>query len=171
MPESGEDYKVIIKADKTPVGEHERRFNAAVMSEVAILIVGQEFEKRDIIMEKRNNSLLRIRETYRTYDSQYPLIFWEGQDGYTLQIPHPITGAHILGKIVSSMDFYAYHFMLRKDGYNTIQRCKNLFHQFVVDMYVKIRLNARYSSVWITKTPSRWLHPSPWCYSCWWYCK
>ena len=88
MPESGEDYKVIIKADKTPVGEHERRFNAPVMSEVAILIVGQEFEKRDIILEKQNSSLLRIRETHRAYDSlQYPLIFWEGQDGYNLQIP------------------------------------------------------------------------------------
>ena len=28
--------------------------------------------------------------------------------------------------------------MLLKDSYNTIQRCKNLFHQFVVDMYAKI---------------------------------
>ena len=51
MHESGEDYKVIIKADKTPVGEHERRFNAPVMSEVAILIVGQEFETRHHIGE------------------------------------------------------------------------------------------------------------------------
>ena len=105
-------------------------------------------------MEKRNSSLLRIRETHRAYDNpQYPLIFWDGQYGYNLQIPqtNPITGAHILGKKVSSIEFYAYHFILRKDSYYTIQRCRNLFHQFVVDMYAKteterllfIRLNQR----------------------------
>ena len=36
------------------------------------------------------------------------------------------------------MDFYAYHFMLRKDNYCTIQRRRILFRQFVVDMYAKI---------------------------------
>ena len=36
--------------------------DSTVMSEVAILIVGQQFEKRDFILEKRNSSLLRIHE-------------------------------------------------------------------------------------------------------------
>ena len=78
----------IIKADKSPVGEHERRFNAPVMSEVATLIVGQKLEKRDIILEKRNSRLLRIRETHRAYDSlQYPSIFWEGHGRCTKEFP------------------------------------------------------------------------------------
>ena len=76
MPESGGECKVIIKADKVPDGEHQRRFNAPVTNEVAILIVGQEFERRDIVLEKRNSGLLRITETHRAYYSlQYPLIF------------------------------------------------------------------------------------------------
>ena len=67
MPESGEDYKVIIKANKTPVGKHERKFNAPVMFEVAVLIVGQEFEKRDIILEKRKaaySGFVRLNACY-----------------------------------------------------------------------------------------------------------
>lgn len=34
-----------IKAETTPKGEHERRFNAPIVDEVAILIVSKEFEK------------------------------------------------------------------------------------------------------------------------------
>ena len=60
MPEWGEHYKVTIKANKTPVGEHERWFNAPVMSEIAILILRQEFEKRDIILEISKNRLCPI---------------------------------------------------------------------------------------------------------------
>ncbi|KAI6647831.1 hypothetical protein LOD99_8418 [Oopsacas minuta] len=48
MSESEEDYKVIIKADKTPNGEHERRFNAPVTNEVPILIAGQHLKEETI---------------------------------------------------------------------------------------------------------------------------
>ncbi|CAF4623132.1 unnamed protein product, partial [Rotaria sp. Silwood2] len=33
-----DEYKVIIKADKTPVGEHARRFNEPLINEVAVVI-------------------------------------------------------------------------------------------------------------------------------------
>ncbi|CAF1345738.1 unnamed protein product [Adineta steineri] len=45
-------YKVAIRADKTRIGEHARRFNEPVANEVAVVIVGKEFNKRDIILEQ-----------------------------------------------------------------------------------------------------------------------
>ena len=45
-----DDYKVVLKADKTPAGQHERRYNAPTIEEVAIVTVGDEFNSRDIIL-------------------------------------------------------------------------------------------------------------------------
>lgn len=36
------------------------------------------------------------------------------------------------------MNFYAYRLMIRANEDNTILRCRQLFHQYIVDMYVKI---------------------------------
>lgn len=53
-----DDYKVVIKADKWPSGTHERTFNAPTVDEVAILIVGKQLEKRDIVLTRRNTGQL-----------------------------------------------------------------------------------------------------------------
>jgi hypothetical protein len=134
-------YKVVIRADKKPAGEHARRFNEPLTNEVAIVIAGNEFDKRDIVLEKRNNQLQRVVETHRSYDAlQYALIFWEGEDGYYFPIPQtdPTTGMSLDGKKVSAMDLYAYRMMVRHGAVNHIIRCRQLFHQFIVDMYAKI---------------------------------
>lgn len=136
-----EQYKVIIRADKTSVGEHERRFNEPLANEVAIVIVGNEFDRRDIVLEKKNSQLQMVSETHRSYDAlQYPLIFWEGEDGYNFSImqTNPATGASVDGKKVSAMNFYAHRIMIRAGSVNHILRCRQLFHQFAVDMYAKI---------------------------------
>ena len=93
------------------------------------------------ILEKKNNQLQRVAETHRSYDAlQYPLIFWEGEDGYHFLIMQtdPTTGMPVDRKKVSAMDFYAYRIMMRTDAINHILRCRQLFHQFIVDMYAKI---------------------------------
>ncbi|XP_028967044.1 uncharacterized protein LOC114828182 [Galendromus occidentalis] len=72
-----DDYVVVIRADKTPAGEHEKRYNAPTINEVAIVIAGEEFKSRDIILHRRNGDLQRVSETHRSYDAlQYPIIFW-----------------------------------------------------------------------------------------------
>ena len=134
-------YKVVIRADKKPTGEHPGRFNEPVTNEVAIVIVGNEFDRRDIILEKRNNQLQRVAETHRSYDAlQYPIIFWQGDDGYHFLIMQvdPMTGLSGNGKKVSAMKFYAYRIMVRAGTVKHILRCRQLFHQFIVDMYAKI---------------------------------
>jgi hypothetical protein len=134
-------YKVVIRADKKPAGEHAGRFNEPVTNEVAVVIMGNEFDRRDIVLEKTNNRLQRISETHRSYDAlQYPLLFPEGEDGYHFLIMQtdPTTGMSIEGKKVSAMNFYAYRMMMRFGTVNHILKCRQLFHQYVVDMYAKI---------------------------------
>lgn len=90
-----DNHKIVIRADKTPAGEHARRFNAPTIDDVAIVIVGEEFQSRDIVLHRRNNQLQRVSETHRSYDAlQYPILFWQGQDGYHLNIKiiNPLTG-------------------------------------------------------------------------------
>ncbi|XP_053954721.1 uncharacterized protein LOC128860939 [Anastrepha ludens] len=78
MPTDG--HKIIIKADKTPIGEHARRFNVATIDEVAIVVVGEQFRSRDIVLYRRNEQLQRISELHRCYDAlQYPILFWRGR--------------------------------------------------------------------------------------------
>jgi hypothetical protein len=50
---------------------------------------------------------------------------------------NPITG-ETTGKRVWAMDFYAYRLMVLDTEQNHISNCRQLFHQFVVDMYAKI---------------------------------
>jgi len=135
-----DDLQVVIHADKTPAGEHERRYNAPQTNEVAIVIVGQEFHWRDIVLKLRNDQLTRISETNRAYDAlQYPVIHWEGQDGYCFTVwqTNPSTKQLVEGKKVSANDFYAFRFMVRENSFNVILCCQQLFHQYIVDMYAK----------------------------------
>ena len=43
-----------------------------------------------------------------------------------------------LVKKVSAMNYFAYRLMIRANEDNNILRCRQLFHQYIVDMYVKI---------------------------------
>ena len=45
-------HKIVISADKTPPGQHVRRYNAPTIDEVAIVTVGDQFLPRDIILHK-----------------------------------------------------------------------------------------------------------------------
>ncbi|GBO99743.1 hypothetical protein EVAR_71928_1 [Eumeta japonica] len=81
---SCDKYAIVIRADKTPPGQHVRRFNAPTMDDVAIVIVGDEFNSRDIVLRRRNMQLQRVSETHRCYDGlQYPLLFCRGEDDQT----------------------------------------------------------------------------------------
>ncbi|XP_075210401.1 uncharacterized protein LOC142317738 [Lycorma delicatula] len=56
-------HKIVIHADKTPAGEHVRRYNAPTIDEVAIVIVGDQFQPRDIVLHRRNDQLINVAET------------------------------------------------------------------------------------------------------------
>ena len=140
MEKISPELKLLILADKTPRGEHERRFIAPTSSEVAVIMVGEQHGARDIVLEERSGTIRRIADTHRSYDAlQYPLLFWQGEDGYhfDLRQTNPTTGMPQTKKI-SAMDFYAYRIMMRSSTFNILLRSKDLFHQFIVDLYAKI---------------------------------
>ncbi|GFS97808.1 helitron_like_N domain-containing protein [Nephila pilipes] len=88
-------HKIVIQADRRPAGEHVRRFNAPTVDEVAIIIVGDQFQFRDIVLYRRNEQLTKVSETHRCYDAlQYPIIFWDGADGYNFSVKmvNPVNG-------------------------------------------------------------------------------
>ncbi|XP_044313734.1 uncharacterized protein LOC123037405 [Drosophila rhopaloa] len=160
-------FKMVIHANKKPVRAHRGRYNAPQANEVALVLVDQQFEKRDIIIEGYNNQLKRISELHRSYDAlQYPLMFCHGEDGYTIDIPKidPVSKKNVK-KTVSALDFYSFRIMLRENVWNHLHYFRALFSQFLVDMYAKIeterlnfiRLNQK-------KAESRKLHTSSRCY-------
>lgn len=165
-------HKFVIRADCTPTGEHVRRFNAPTVNDVAAIIVGDPTKSRDIVVQRRSNIMHRVNETHRLYDAlQYPIIYWQGQDGYdiTLKMVDPITSKMVdpitstifthklllllvsinnsfnfafsgvsTNKNLSAMNYYAYRMMIRTHEENVILKCRRLFQQFAVDMYVKV---------------------------------
>ena len=129
-----------ITADRIPNIEHEGRFNIPVSSEVAVIMTGERCESRDIVLNLRDNTLRRISETHRSYDAlQYPLLFWKGEDGYHFELKqiNSDTGS-LSSKKISAMNFYAFRIMVRPEEFNIILRGRELFHQFLVDVYAKI---------------------------------
>ncbi|KAF8793229.1 hypothetical protein HNY73_004738 [Argiope bruennichi] len=91
-----DNYQIVIKADKLPLSEHAGRFNAPTVDEVAVIMVGDPVDKRAIKITRRDNTVSTISDLHRSYDAlQYPLIFWQGQDEYHLNIKqcNPNTGA------------------------------------------------------------------------------
>ncbi|XP_044596953.1 uncharacterized protein LOC123273577 [Cotesia glomerata] len=102
-----DNYQIVIKADKVPLGEHASRFNTQTVDEVAVIMVGDPVDKRSIKITRRDNTISTISDLHRSYDAlQYPLIFWQGQDEYHLNIKQcdPNTGDYGNKKIV---DMYA----------------------------------------------------------------
>ncbi|GFY24709.1 ATP-dependent DNA helicase [Trichonephila clavipes] len=137
-----DNYKVVIHPDRVPRGEYERRFNAPTTNEIAAVVVSSErTASRDIVIQAHDGRLTRVPDTHRFYDAlEYPIIFWKEQEGYSFEIPqiNPFTKQPIPNKKVSCKDFYAYDMMVRRNNFNLLLRCRYLFHQFLVDMYVKV---------------------------------
>jgi hypothetical protein len=135
-----ETFKVVIREDRRPADEHERRFNAPQVDEVAVVISGDEFHQWDMVSQRRGDLLQRISETHRSCDGQqYPVIFPRAADGYhfNLRQVNQITGKTTSKKILE-IDFYAYRLNVRDTEQNHILNCRQLFHKFIVNMYEKI---------------------------------
>ena len=76
------NYFIVIKADKVPYGEHAGTHNVPTVNEVEVVMAGDPCEHRDIRIQRRDNTMQIIQDNHRSYDAlQYPLIFWEGEDG------------------------------------------------------------------------------------------
>ncbi|GFX16778.1 ATP-dependent DNA helicase [Trichonephila clavipes] len=135
-----DNYTIVIKADKVPYGEHAGTYNVPTINEVAVVMTGDPTERRNICVQRRDKTVQTIQDNHRSFDAlQYRLIFWEGEDGFHLNIKlrNSTTGEELIKK-VSAMNFYVYRLMIRANEDNNILRYRQLFHQYIVDMYAKI---------------------------------
>lgn len=99
---------MVIIANRKPSGEHQGHFNVLKTVEETFLIVGQDFEKGDIVLNCRDPRLVQISETHHAYTLQSSLIFCHGKDGYDINIPqHDVKTKTCFNKIVSVADFYS----------------------------------------------------------------
>lgn len=124
------DFKVIIRVDQTSSLEHRGCFKAPQTDEVAVLIVGQEFNKRDTILRARDNTLQCVNELYRC--SPITVDVCRGEDGYCIKIPqvHPITRQIIQNNTVSEVHFFAYRLMSRSSFSNFLLQYSSLLNQY-----------------------------------------
>ena len=137
---TGPEFEVVIKADRRPSGTHARQFNAPVVNDVAVVMAGELTDKRNIVLQKRCNEVKPILETHRSYDSlAYPLLFPRGEDGYHFQYRQvdPKTGLETQKK-VSCEAFYSQRLMIYPSRTNHLHRSRQLFSQFITDMYCKV---------------------------------
>ncbi|GFU29807.1 OTU domain-containing protein [Trichonephila clavipes] len=97
-------------------------------------IVGQEFEKRAIVLSCRGGTLMRIHETHRACGAlKYPMMFFRGEEGCQINIPKRHETTKIPpNKTVSK--FYSYR-IVERGG----EVCfRNLLNQPLVDMFARI---------------------------------
>ena len=67
-------HKIVISADKTPPGQHMRRYNAPTIDEVAIVMVGDQFLPRDIILRvSTTRATTKNRPTNNTFKKYKPI--------------------------------------------------------------------------------------------------
>lgn len=103
------DCKIVIKADRIPSGAHASTYNAPTVNDIAVIMVDTQYDSRDIVIQKKDSILTRVRETHRLYDPlQYPLLYIYGDDGYelTLMQRDPKTKATTHKKVNIIQKFY-----------------------------------------------------------------
>jgi len=60
---------IVIKANKVPSGQQADRYNAPTINEAAVVTVGDAFERRDIRIKGRDNTVNMIEDSRRSYDA------------------------------------------------------------------------------------------------------
>lgn len=105
---------------------------------MALVIAGQTFERRDIILRGRDTHLTCISETHRSYDAlQYPLMFCHGEDDYSINIPQVNPNTKVpLRKSVSACFFHAY-LLVERGLENLIFLYRSLLNHFLIDQCAK----------------------------------
>ncbi|GFW27586.1 helitron_like_N domain-containing protein [Trichonephila clavipes] len=78
---TNDNYKVVIRPDRVPRGEHERCFNAPTTNEIAATVVSSErTASQDIVIRGHDGLLTRVPDPHRFDDAlEYSIIFWKGR--------------------------------------------------------------------------------------------
>ncbi|XP_072021704.1 uncharacterized protein [Amphiura filiformis] len=105
-------------------------------SDVAVLMPGEQVDRRDVIFQRRGGDFQRISELHRSYDPlHYVILFPHGTDGFHLNIPKASGGGH-----VTALEFYRYRLQVRDKGitFNQLMRSRRLMQQYMCDQFAKV---------------------------------
>ncbi len=135
LMENDNNLSIVIAATRAPEGQHVRRFNAPQCNEVALLMVGETYGSRDILIAKRDHTLHVVPVTHRSYDPlQYPLFLPDGRDGYDICM-RLSNDRHL-----TSQKYYCYIMQVRQGVTNYFHLGRRLWQQYLVDMWAKVEL-------------------------------
>ncbi|GFT94563.1 uncharacterized protein NPIL_486601 [Nephila pilipes] len=68
-----DNYVIVIKIDIVSYGEHAGTYNVPTFNKVAVVMTGDPTERRDIRIQRRDNTVQIIQDNHRSYDAlQYP---------------------------------------------------------------------------------------------------
>ena len=124
--------KIVITA-KTPINEHERRYNAPTnLQEVTILMSPG---KHDLVLQKRGGGLQTISELNpKGMPLHFTLLFPYGTYGWN---PDEIQA--VGNKRISTREFYAFHLNVRKgENGDFLHRGLRLFQEWICTSWVAV---------------------------------
>ncbi|KAK6998606.1 ATP-dependent DNA helicase PIF7, partial [Biomphalaria glabrata] len=132
-----DDYKIILPPDSTISSyEKQKEKQFPTIADSRISNTQEDSCKGALVIPKRSLDMKTVPRFHRSYDAlQYPLIFWQGEDGYHFKWKK-INSKTKKSTKMSSREFYAYHIMKRTS--NHILKLGQLFNHFIVDMFTKI---------------------------------
>ena len=123
------DVKFILRKDKRPAGEHERRFNLPDKNEIAVISINESKEPADVLIRMRDDGALhRIPDTHPAFDPlRYTLLFPDGQQGWKPGL------LRTDGKRLTALEFYNYMLQVRDRNqfFNSILRSRRLCQEYM----------------------------------------
>ena len=122
---------------------HVLKYNVPGASEVAALVVGEQYGKLDIVLRRRSEydangfeKLELIYKGHRMYDPlAYPLIYPYGNDGWYCKLKHNDSKGK--SQNLSPKKFYSRLLCQRTCDFNILIHCGRLFQQYLCEMFVK----------------------------------
>ncbi|KAG2216227.1 hypothetical protein INT45_006933, partial [Circinella minor] len=148
------DFAIVIHSDRTPSRGHYGQYLVPATAEIAAILPnhGSVGAYCDVVITRRGGGLMRINEFHPLYDpTYYVLIFPRGEQGWVAPLPnsHPNNMSNVSNNDpddednedddegnTTPMRYYAY-LLHDRDKYYIVYY-QRLFHQFVVDMWVKV---------------------------------
>ena len=102
------NIKIVINETKRPSKEHSQRYNRSLSDKIAVLMLNDATNNRDIVLHYRDGTWLKhISELHRSHiPLQNPLLFPHG-DGWHAYLKLQN------GRKLTALVYYCYHLMVR----------------------------------------------------------
>ncbi|XP_055880684.1 uncharacterized protein LOC106057028 isoform X2 [Biomphalaria glabrata] len=138
IKEMPSDYYILPPDSTISSPEEQKARQFPTINEIIVSNTQDNSYKGALVISKCSPHLRTVPRFHRSYDAlQYPLIFWQGEDGYHFGWKKINSKTEKTTKM-SSREFYAYHIMIRTS--NHILKFGKLFTNFIVDMFMKIEI-------------------------------